>query len=116
MKPKIIRLSPYPFDLLVFSCWKKKDIIKWIKEEIPEQVLQSPELFRFDWKWRTIRTEWWWIILWIKEKDVSILAHEVFHAVEFLYDKVWISHSIENWEAWAYMIQFIMYEILKDEM
>ena len=114
IKPQIISLKPYPFDLLVFWWVKKEDIIKWIAKEIPNQVLQNPDMYRFDGVWRTIMTDGGWIILWTKDKDISIMVHEVFHAVEFLYNRIWLTHSIESWEAWAYMMQYITNEILKE--
>lgn len=46
-------------------------------------------------------------------EDFGILQHEIFHAVEFLFDRIGIKHSIECGEAYAYLIGYITEEIYK---
>lgn len=114
---KKIKLSPYPFDVLVFYWTPIEELKQWIQEEIPEQVVANPGAYKFDWEGRTIITDWGWIILWVKNKATDpitygYLVHEIFHCVEFLYNRVWLEYSIETGEWWAYMIQYILTKIL----
>ena len=45
-------------------------------------------------------------------KFFSTLAHEIFHAVEFLFDRVGIKHDIDkSSEAYAYQIDYLTYQI-----
>lgn len=46
-------------------------------------------------------------------KDVSIIAHEAFHAVEFIMERVGILHSPETSEAFAYLLGYIVKKIMK---
>lgn len=62
-------------------------------------------------------TSGWVIILWTKNRldtpeNIGFLVHEAFHAVEFLYNKIGIKHNVESGEAWAYMMQYIVAEVL----
>lgn len=114
---KKIKLSPYPFDVLVFYWTPIEELKQWIQEEIPEQVVANPSAYQFDWEGKTIITDWGWIILWVKNKATDpitygYLVHEIFHCVEFLYNRVWLEYSIETGEWWAYMIQYILTKIL----
>lgn len=113
MKPKIIRMNPFPFDLIVFFGTEKNKLFKWLKKEIPEQIVASPDVFTFNGKWRTIRTDGGWIILWTETKEDQFLIHELFHVCEMLFDKVGIEHNLESGELWAYMQQFLFNEIKK---
>ena len=46
-------------------------------------------------------------------KDIPTLTHEVFHAVEFLFERVGIKHSNDSSEAFAYQIKYLMGSILE---
>lgn len=37
----------------------------------------------------------------------AVLAHEVFHAVEFLFDRIGLRYSNKSAEAWAYQLQYL---------
>lgn len=41
----------------------------------------------------------------------GMVAHEVFHAVEFLFDRIALKHSLDAGEAFAYQIQLITKQI-----
>lgn len=45
--------------------------------------------------------------------DYATLQHEIFHAVEFLFHRIGIKHSIDCGEAYAYLIGYITEEIYK---
>ena len=42
-----IKLSPYPFDVLVFYGTPVEELKQWIQEEIPEQVIANPTAYQF---------------------------------------------------------------------
>lgn len=45
-------------------------------------------------------------------KQLGVLAHEIFHAVEYLFESVSLPHNAQtSSEAWAYMIGYIHQEI-----
>lgn len=46
-------------------------------------------------------------------EEYGTLAHEIFHAVEFLFARIRITHSIECGEAYAYLIGYLTTEIYK---
>ena len=45
--------------------------------------------------------------------DVSIVSHEAFHATEFIMERVGIEHCRETSEAFAYLLGYIVEEIMK---
>lgn len=117
MKPKIIKLDPYPFDLLFFEGTKPKKLKKWLKKEFPETYKNGKNVLVFPWIGRTVMINHWPIILWtkgkIKDGYVGVLVNEIFHAVEFLYNVAWISYDVEKTsEVWAYMLQNIFDKIM----
>ena len=46
-------------------------------------------------------------------EDIGILVHECFHAAEFILDYVGVVHCTESSEAFAYLLQYILNEIVK---
>lgn len=44
-------------------------------------------------------------------KNHGNIAHEIFHAVEFLYYTVSIPYSLENGETWAYQIDHLINQV-----
>lgn len=46
-------------------------------------------------------------------QDKGVLAHEIFHAVEFVLDRIGLPHTLETGEAYAYLIDYITTEIYK---
>lgn len=46
--------------------------------------------------------------------DKGFLAHEIFHAVEFLFEKIRLPHTTNSGEAYAYLIGYITTEIYKN--
>jgi len=46
-------------------------------------------------------------------KDIGIVAHEAFHAIIFLFEKIGIQFSYQSEEAYAYALEFLVNQILK---
>lgn len=45
--------------------------------------------------------------------NIGIIVHEAFHATEFILDFVGIKHSDETSEVYAYLLQYIVNEIIE---
>lgn len=114
MQPKIVQLHPFPFDLLAFY-WKDKDKSRqWLMEELWEK--DSDSIIGEFTKWKTVQSPAWWIFLWTEDKDISCLAHEAFHVCEYLFSKIGIKYDYESGELWAYMIQYVINECVKEKL
>ncbi len=103
---KIVSLDIWDRDVIFFT-WDYKKVIKFAKEEefFDDELFDiNPELSRG----RTILTERWVVICWIKDKnDYWHVAHEIFHCVEFILDQVWIPCTRNSDEVYAYTIQYL---------
>lgn len=115
----IIPLVVYPFDVMVSigqEDWQVKKLLDKYNVKYEDN-----DAWRIDedvcCKARTVRFESGQILIRLKQLDscveYGIMAHEVFHAVEFLFDRIYIKHSLECGEAWAYLIGYITQEIYK---
>lgn len=52
------------------------------------------------------------VVLWVNELRHDLIAHEAFHAVEFILDNVGVKHDIEtSSEAYAYLLGFLIQAI-----
>ena len=105
MKPKI-KDEPISVWSIGFLELKKNKLFKWLKKEIPEQIVASPMYLLFNGKWRTIRTDGGWIIYGLKQRRSISYSRIIPHVCEMLFDKVGIEHNLESGELWAYMQQF----------
>lgn len=48
-----------------------------------------------------------------KHEFIANLSHEVFHCVEFLFDRVGLKYHIDSGEAWAYQIQHLTEQVVR---
>ena len=102
---KIIRLDPFPFDIMVHF-GDKKQLEKTLgKYGLVENTIA-----------RTLMLDTNQVILYLKEKpkDIngySLLAHEIFHCVDLVLRKVGISLSDDSDEIYAYCIQYLTKQI-----
>jgi len=63
---------------------------------------------------RTVRFEQGHILLWVEDKkDRGVIAHEIFHVVHFMCDRIGIKLSMDSDEVFAYCIDYITTEIYK---
>lgn len=46
-------------------------------------------------------------------ENCGVLVHEVFHAVEMIFNRIGLTHSRESSEAWAYLIEYLTNKILE---
>lgn len=108
----IIPLVIYPFDLMVSINQSDKDLslelLRYGIDDISELVLSETI------RGRTIMYDTNQTVIRLKSLDISVLCHEVFHAVAFILSKVGIPLEVmKSDEAYAYLIEYIIGEVLK---
>ncbi len=111
---KIIRYELYPFEILLTCGTTKEEILEHLDKNYGYKPSEKDqEHFNLTGNGKTIFCEGNQTILWMKEFspvysfDLATLAHEVFHCVHFLMDKIKITLSFDSDEAYAYAIGFV---------
>jgi hypothetical protein len=112
---KIISWEIYPFDLLFCYNCSDKNIRDYVEKNFYKLTKREEKNLTFsNMVGGTVMLEGGQTILWIKNKhDLGVLAHEVYHAVCFLMDRIDVQLSESSEEAFAYAIEFMMNKIKK---
>ncbi len=112
---KVFSWEIYPFDLLFCYNCTDKDIRNYISRHFHKLSDNDKELLTFKGNFgRTVILDGGQIVLWIRDpKNLGVLAHEVYHAVNMLMYKVGITGTDSSEEAFAYAIGFMMNKICK---
>ena len=113
----------FPFDILVCIGCEHEDIISKLKKLGQKLDEEEIEKIWMEGRGRTIMLRNGQTVLRLdniknKVDFHATLSHEIFHAVEFLFDKIGIKHSKKSSEAFAYQIQYLtgsIYEKLKKD-
>lgn len=106
----IVPLVVYPFDIM-FSFGEGIGKLKSkLRGFVPPSDINQVYLGKA--QGRTIQFSSGQVLIIIKEypcnsNGLSILQHEIFHAIQFVFDKIGIKHSDESTEAYAYAIQYV---------
>jgi hypothetical protein len=122
MKPTafVIELKPYPFDVL-FSFNQNDTQFNHQLNKLGVKEFSDPSFYDPVCRARTINLETGATIVRFKDFNKNainygLLSHEIFHVVEFIFDRIGMPHSVEySSEAYAYQIQHItevVYEML----
>ncbi len=116
----IIELGIYPFDVFVSINQTDKELFSQLYEygftddELKELILSETT------KGRTIMLDGNQTVIRLKKDDnynrfISNLAHEVFHATTFILHKIGMKLKLmTSDESYAYLISFLMNEILNN--
>lgn len=116
MKKKhcIVNCDLYKQDIVFSIAESDKELLRYLKRYV---IKESSEFTHIPFKESTdgkcISFENGVILVRIKKYpkypyDFAVIAHEIFHAVEFTMERVGMTHSVnESSEAYAYMIQFL---------
>lgn len=110
----IVNYEIYPFDCLVCIGSTTEEIVKYLKKldrELSKEEIEAIELENIG-RGRTIMLESGQTIIRLNSLDASTLAHEVFHAVYFLAERLNIKLSEDSDEAFAYLIEFLTKKII----
>lgn len=115
----LVSHGSYPFDILVAIYSTDKQVKNYLKkkcnyelDEDEERGIECPGVGR------TAMLSNGATVLRVEDRRSkghfhATLAHEVFHAVEFLFNRVGIKHCDESSEAFAYQIGYILGEFYK---
>ena len=113
-KQFVISWAVYPFDVAVFLGSTKEQVWAFLKKrkvELTEELKKEVQMFG---RGRTVMLPSGQTILWINylpNQVTGVLAHEIYHAVYFLFDKIGIPANAD--EAWAYAMEYLTNEIRK---
>jgi len=111
---KVIQNNIYPVIITVFYGDDPVDVQKYFLDNKPDS--NALDHFNYSDPGTTVGDLDGdvWIYL---HKDyiqhIPIIVHEAFHATEFMMDHVGIKHGRKSSEAFAYMLQYIVGEMIK---
>lgn len=109
----IVDNGTYPFDIAVFIHHSHKEICDFIEKKKNYKLADDEfEILHRKGKAKTTMLRGGQTIIQIGDfntetKFKALLAHEIFHAVEFLMEKIGSKYNIDSGETWAYQIEYI---------
>jgi hypothetical protein len=114
----IIQYHVYPFDLMVSMGQSDKAVLKALKSKCYKDDVDL-DLIKVNGQGRCVMFSGGQTIIRMKHlpdcaAQFGYLQHEVFHAVEFLFNRIGITHSNDSSEAFSYLIGYITTEIYKN--
>lgn len=112
MKNKIfiINYVIYPFDVLVCLGSSRDQVLGKLKKLGVHLDDKDKDLLIMSGVGRTVMLDKGQTILWLKKYPkvgCDVMAHEVFHAVEFLLSRIGMPLTRDSSEAYAYLIQYL---------
>ena len=111
---KVIPIEVYGHDIVVSIGQTDSDLYEHIKENISEK--------KFDKRFSnqksiatTFKLKTGCILIRFKDNidNPGIVAHEAFHAIVYLFEKIGIEYAYESEEAYAYALEYLTNQILK---
>ena len=114
MKNFIVSWKIYPFDVMVSVKERQEDIVKRIERTGYKLDADEKEKLWMTGQGRTVMLRGGQTILRLDTLKHGVISHEVFHAVDFLMNKVGIKLTEESDEAYAYAIEYLTNEIYKN--
>ena len=116
----VIDYVVYPFELMVSMGEDKEVFKKRLKKRLPEDMRHEveDEFCNTEFQAQTVMFSGGMTAVWfrecpIKASQYALIAHEVFHAVDFLFQRINIKLSNDSNEAYAYLLQYITEQIYK---
>jgi hypothetical protein len=111
---KVIPIDVFGHDIVVSIGQTDEDLYEEIKENISKK--------KFDKKMTnqksiatTFKLKTGCILIRFKDDidNLGIVAHEAFHAIVYLFEKIGIEYAYESEEAYAYSLEYLTNQILK---
>lgn len=105
----------YPVDILVTIGTTEAEVLAKLKNGCHYKPDQE-EIRNLNFKGKsgyTLRLKGGACILWIKEYRPGLLAHEIFHLVSLLYERIGSKFYVDDDEPVAYLIEFLTNRIYK---
>lgn len=121
----IVNHGTYPFDVMVSIGETDEQLFPKLQKKLPKEYYYSiPEYaaIKPTGCGRFVMFPTGASLIRLREVPISpkykaVLAHEIFHAIEFLFDKIGLKHDPDtSSEAWAYQIEYLtssIYEKIK---
>lgn len=110
----IIKSTPYPLDIFVsyqadFEAFKKQ-----LKKRLPKDLHNEIEKFEGKYDAQTAIFSNGCVCIKFNNINEGTIAHEAFHAVDFIMDKIGSTLTDASSEQYAYLLQYIVTEINKN--
>lgn len=117
IKIGIISNDIFPWDICFALGATEKEVYDFLKQKVNYE-LNEEEKQRLQWehttkKGRTIQLRNGACIIWVKTDAPQIIAHEAFHATDFVLSNAGLRLSDTSDEAYAYFLEHIVKEIYK---
>jgi len=115
----IISFEVYPFDCAVFIGHSDEEVEKELRDIGLDLSSEELEAIRMEGDGRSAMLEGGQSVLRLKKlskvsmKDMGVLSHEVFHVVDFLFERIGLQLTRSSDEAYAYMIQYLTKKVLE---
>ena len=112
IKPFIVNHGTYPFDIMVFIDKSDEVVYKELSKHL-DLTDEDKEILKCEGNGRTVMLEAGQTVMRIKngKQFHETIAHEIFHAVEFLFRRIKIKLNEDSDEAYAYQIQYITKQV-----
>ena len=119
MKSKsfIVDWHIFPFQTIVCLGMNREAVLKKLKQIGYEPDDEELEQIKIPGTGRSLRLKGGQTILWTKlypRAGSGVVAHEVFHVVDFLTEHLGITYSNNSDEIYAYMIEYFTNQITKN--
>ncbi len=109
---RVIKMDLFPWDILYTVGTNEKEIFDYLKDKcFYELDSEEREFLKIDGTTklgRCVKFKNKAILLWVKHKDPTTLAHEAFHAITFILEAAGVQFSDKSDEVWAYGLEYIM--------
>lgn len=108
-KFKILDCGVYPYDVLFAVGASEEEVTKYLKAKC-KYKLDDEERghLRFSGKGgRTVRFKNNALLIWVKTDYLPVIAHEIFHGVELLMEKINTPLNESTSEPYAYLIEYL---------
>lgn len=111
---KIIKGGVYPYDVLFTVGTTKEEIVKYIQNKLTYKLdTEEIEFINVSNKsGRVVRFKNNALLLWVRNDDVPVLGHEIFHVVELIMEKINSPLTSSTAEPYAYLIEYYWRQIL----
>jgi hypothetical protein len=112
----IIHSEIYPFDILVSVHDSYEKLSRELKRRLPDDCFEAIKRFESIGtngnRGKTVMFDTGSVCIWIKGTPTeNTIAHEAFHAIDFILDKVGMTFSSDSDEAYAYFLGFVVQKI-----
>lgn len=111
---KVIPIDVYGHDIVVSIGQSDDDLYEHIRENISEKKFNKTIANQTSIA-TTFKLKTGCILIRFKDNinNPGIVAHEAFHAIVYLFEKIGIEYAYESEEAYAYALEYLTNQILK---